>query len=645
MAKIHGITVLKEFKELYEIFESNEKGLELLSLTGISPDKIDIGKASKEFFEDDLANVSGDANSNITQIMDPTTYASHLMNGPMKLLGYHTLWYHCKNRYGLKRADELMMAIWDGRLYFHDAHGKKLQIPYCYAFSLQNMVIHGRPYGPSPNTPPKHRKSFISQVDKLIGDLSRQFAGAIAPSDFFLWYSHFCKKEGLDLNNKEDLQEILQDFQSLVCLFNEPSRSEGESPFVNIGIYDQQGLKNLFGHSFYPSGEKADLAYIMELQMHFCDWFKEQKDPKYNLPYRFPVVTLNATTEKKKFSDSMFLHWMAEVNSTGIFNIHFGDKSKLAMCCRYENDLEDMNMSSDSFGNGGVNIGSHRVVTINENRAALDAKMCNMDILEIVEERMQMCRELLTVHRKDILEKRIEKNPNYLKFFGSLKWFDMDTMFSTIGITAVNEMVETLGYDILDEDGWEVAYEVHAFMKEKIKEFRQEDGFVYNIEEIPGEQACVNMASKDRLIHGDKVKTNLYSNQYIPLTKDVTIAHRLELAGSLMKLVSGGGIVHINVGQYITPHASIELYRWAVACGVNHLAVCHRKGSCLGCGFSGNVGEETVDCPKCGDELTVTMNRVIGYNSYEANWNKTRRHQDARIRVFKNVEGENNAGK
>ena len=399
-----NMSLRPEFEELYDRFASSPEGLKLLKVEGISPDRLDAGALSYEFFDEKLSDVATDSNSNANQNMSPVEYRTFVVNNQMKLLGYHTLWYHTMKRYGLDFANHAISMIWSGALYFHDAHGVKIQMPYCYAFSLTSMVLEGRPYGPSPNTPPRHRRSFLSQMDKLISDLSKQFAGAVAPSDFFLWYAYFCKKEGLSPTNLEDMGEMVQDFQGMVCLLNEPSRAEGESPFTNFGCYDKIGLENLFGHIYYEDGSKPDLDYIMDIQRLFMSWFS-QGDPISGFPYRFPVVTVNLTTDDHdNFLDEDFARFTAMVDTRmGNFNIHFGDKAKLAMCCRYENDLSDMNMSPDSFGNGGVNIGSHRVITLNTARAAAIADGDQEQFYEIVDEYMETARKLLKVHRYDIL--------------------------------------------------------------------------------------------------------------------------------------------------------------------------------------------------------------------------------------------------
>lgn len=659
-----GMSLCNEFEALYNSYAKDSKKLQLLNIEGISPEHLDIGVQSLDFFEHKLSSISSDANSNYAENINPTVYRTHTTNGQMKLLGYHILWYYAKKRYGLEWANMAISKIWDGDFYFHDAHGLRIQMPYCWAFSLDKLVFEGRPYGSSPNTPPKNKKSFLSQVDKLISDLSKQFAGATAPSDFFLWYSWYLKnwvisqyginvwdeyiqKEDPESNIWYDViyKEIIQDMQGLVCLFNEPGRAEGEPPFTNMGIYDQTGLKNLFGHITFPDHSKPDFNFIMRIQKIFCEWFSHG-DPITGFPYRFPVVTINITTDKNNnIIHQDFGEWVASVDRImGNFNLHFGIESKLAMCCRYTNDLDDMNLTPDAFGNGGVNIGSHRVITPNFAKAALLSGGDMQKFIRSCDELIDITGKLLHIHRVDILQKRIDKTPKYLQFFGSLGWFSLRNMFSTIGLTGIYETCKFMGYDILDEDGTDFVSDFMTYLSDKVRILRQEYGCTFNIEEIPGEQACVTLINKDHItvdiqtvsddIWDTFINCKLYSNQYIPLINKADIVTRLELSGRFMNKISGGGIVHINSeAQIDTDNKMYELIKLIAKSGVPHCAICYRFGKCDE-HPAVIVGQNTTKCPICGKPISHTRARVIGYFSDEYNWHPVRQTFDAPYRYY-----------
>lgn len=654
-----SLSLVPEFEALYDGYKNDPLKRMMLNFEGIAPKHLDIGLQSHEFFEEKLAKITTDANSNYAENINPTVYRTHTSNGQMKLLGYHMLYYYAMCRYGKEWADKAISMIWDGWLYFHDAHGLRIQMPYCYAFSIDKLVFEGRPYGSSPTTPPKHKKSFLSQVDKLISDLSKQFAGATAPSDLFLWYSWYLKKHIEEIyggnfwqDYAQDIRdEIIQDMQGIVCLFNEPGRAEGEPPFTNISIYDEIGLQNLFGHITFPDHTKPDMEFIMFIQKTFCEWFSHG-DPITGFPYRFPVVTINITVNKNKdILSEEFAKWVAHVDrEMANFNIHYGTKSKIAMCCRYENDLDDMDLSPDSFGNGGVNIGSHRVITPNFARAALLSGTDMKKFIEKCDELIDVAGKLLHIHRVDILQKRIDKTPQYLQFFGKLGWFSLDTMFSTIGLTGVNEVCRFMGLDILSDEGTEFTMDFMGYINDKVKALREEYGCSFNIEEIPGEQACVTLLRKDKatltgmnlsdidIIPEDVMDEfrgcKLYSNQYIPLTEKADIVTRLDLSGRFMNIISGGGIVHVNSeGKIDSDGKMYELLKFAAKSGVPHLAICYRFGKCVD-HKAIVVGHNITKCPICGKDITHTRARVIGYFSDEMNWHPVRQEFDAPNRFY-----------
>jgi ribonucleoside-triphosphate reductase len=349
------------------------------------------------------------------------------------------------------------------------------------------------------------------------------------------------------------------------------------------------------------------------------------------------VVTHNITTNKNDdFVDDEFARWVAHVNRPmANFNLHFGQKSKLAMCCRYENDLSEMGVTPDSFGNGGVNIGSHRVITPNYARAARLANRNVEKFYAILDDYFDVASKLLIVHRYDILQRRIDKNPDYLRFFGRLGWFNLRTMFSTFGVVGIHEAVEFMGLDILDDDGTAFGMDLMGYISGKVKQYRTEYGVAFNAEEIPGEQACVSLLQKDKISVDPHIPYALYSNQYIPLTLPADIVTRLDISGRFMKKISGGGIVHGNTeAQVDTDGKMYELMKLAAKSGVPHLAVCYRFGKCAE--HRASIVGQGKECPICNKPLVQTRARVIGYFSDEYNWHPVRREYDAPNRYYSN---------
>ena len=605
----------QEFKTLYSEFQ--RKHPELLALEGISPDKLDIANMSKQYFTKRIADYSVDENANANEEMGPNNYQSEIIKGIVKLEGYYLLWKYSQERYGTTAANRLLRSIWNGNLYFHDAGGHGIQIPYCFAYSTTNLLLDGRPYGQLQSMPPKRADSFVAQVIETTMDLSQEFAGAISPSDFLVNYAWFAKAE--QLSDKQ----IVNDMQKLVHVLNNKFRTSGQSPFTNVSLFDRPNLQKVFGETLYPDGTSPDFDYVMKVQKLFGEWFAKG-DPVTGLPYRFPVVTVNLSVDgNRQVEDKDFLDWVAWTNiDRGCFNIYINEGHKIATCCRYSNDFSQIR--ADSFGNGGLNLGSHRVVTLNLPRIALEAHGNRSQFFVLLYKQLEDARCLLNVHREDILQRRIDVG--FLKFFKPLNWFTLDSLFSTFGIVGIYEACHFMDLPMETEDGVAFTEEVLAYIEDYAKQASLETGNPFNVEEIPAESTAPKLAKKDRLFFPEQ-EFELYSNQYIPLIADVGTMQRIHYTGKFMKYLSGGGILHLNIQEKLTePQQMRRLIELAISQGVEHFAINYGFGTCVN-GHTTVVGSGT-ECPICEGEITDWLTRIIGYFTKTSSWNDVRRNYD-----------------
>jgi len=610
-----NITFEDDFDELYNNFP-----VEFLRLEGIAPEQLDIGLQSKKYFAESPLSMSIDKNANAYNI-GPNNYTAEVMKPLFKLEGYYLLYRYAKRRFGEEKAKGLISAIWYGDVYFHDASGVGVQVPYCFAYSTSMLMVEGRPYGQLYSLPPKRADSFMSQVIETTMDFSQELMGAVGISDLFVNYAWYAKRE-----NKPDY-EIINDFQRFVHVMNNQFRVSGQSPFVNVSVFDREMLKRVWEDYVYPDGTKVDVEYVMHIQKLFIEWFCKG-DPATGLPYRFPVVTANFAVEDGKILDEEFLEFIAEHNrKLGCLNIHAGSTTKVASCCRLINDpIRMRQFQSDSFGNGGLNIGSHRVVTINLPRAAARANHDIKQFKQEIRKLMETARDLLLVHR-DIIKRRIEQG--FLKFF-DLGWMSLNMFFSTIGFTGFYEAMQILGVDPWKEV--DVMSEIVKMMDEVCIEFSRETGWAFNLEETPAETAAVTLAAKDKVYFGLNDWYDLYSNQFYPLHVDSTnVVKRIKLTGKLMDYVSGGSILHINIADRIDyPEQMKKLIQKTIECGVTHFAINYGFCRC-------REGHVTIGryekCPICGGEIADYMTRIVGYFVPVSKWNEVRQ-QEFHKRVF-----------
>ncbi|MDP4224887.1 MAG: anaerobic ribonucleoside-triphosphate reductase [Bacteroidota bacterium] len=626
------LTFEKEFDDLYDRFNSTEKGKKLLKIDGISEDKLDVGNMSHAYFTSRLADISVDMNANANEEFSANNYQAEVCKGILKLEGYYLLWRYSKKRFGLERANELLTSIWNGEVYFHDASGHGIQVPYCFAYSTTPIMTEGRPYGQLYSLPPRRSDSFVAQVIEATMDLSQDFVGAIAPGDFIVNLCYFLKGEGLDPDNDSDSHYILNQLQKFVHVMNNKFRVSGQSPFSNVSIFDRINLQKLFNEYRYPDGSEVDIEYVIKVEKIFARWFSKG-DPTTGLPYRFPVVTFNLSVDKdRKPIDTDMLDFLSEVNcEKAPFNIYANEGSKIAMCCRFINDQERMSYRSDSFGNGGMNIGSHRVVTLNLPRLAMDCTD-EIDFWHKLTYRLAIIRDLLLVHREEILRRRVKQG--FLKFFNPLGWFNLDMLFSTIGIHGLYEMCYFLGTPLESEQGEHLVENVLKRIEECAVQFSEETKHSFNTEEIPAEGTAVVFANKDKVVYGDNNQPfSLYSNQYIPLIAEVPEIKRIDTTGKFMNIVSGGGILHLNIKEKINDPAKMKkLILLMLRKGVEHGAINYGFGICSN-GHTSVIGNEKT-CPICGDPIEDYLTRVIGYFTKVSSWGQVRREYEYPKRKF-----------
>lgn len=608
----------KEFKDLY-----TKTDPEILKIEGISPDKLDINTMAKRYFCQRPADMSIDGNANVNEGKSYGNYISEVTKGWLKLQGYYDLYKILQESFGTEKANEIVSAIWNGDIYMHDSTA--IQVPYCWAYSTHFLIEKGNYWGQLHSLPPHRRRSFIDQVKEVTIETAQEVAGAVAIGDLFVNYAHFVKKENIDISNPYHRKDIENDFQSLLHTLNKKLRPSHQSPFTNLSIFDRPNLEFLFGDLRYPDGSKPDFDIIEEVQKIFCDWFCKG-DPVSGLPYRFPVVTLNLRTdENKNIIDKKAFEYFSKINlEYGCFNIYISSGNKIASCCRLINDIDLAGV--DSFGNGGVSLGSHRVVTINLPRLGKLATT-EEELFTLLDDQLEKSKEILITHRK-LLQKRIDQG--FLRFF-RYNIMHMSRLFSTFGINGIFECLEEFGKPITTTEGKKLAHQVLNRIREYSITCSKKYGHPFNVEQVPAESLAVKFAKKDA--HIFNMKYPIYSNQFIPLWVDYDVIDRIRLDGEFSKTLTGGGISHLNIGERLTSVEQMKkLIQYAVKSGCEHFAVNYNFCKCKNSHVT--VAGPSKVCPICSAPIIEQYTRVIGYFTPVSAWNggRIKEHEQ---RVFK----------
>ena len=236
----------------------------------------------------------------------------------------------------------------------------------------------------------------------------------------------------------------------------------------------------LFNDMCYPDGSKPNVELIYGIQKIFCEWFKHG-DPVSQFPYRFPIVTLNLRIdENRKIIDQEAFDYFSAINlEKAAFNIYISSGNKIASCCRLINDLDVA--GTDSFGNGGVSLGSHRVVTINLARIGCTSGSFGI-AMEHLDAELLRAKDILCAHR-ELLHDGIKRGFLHLFNHGVMH---MSRFFSTFGINGLYECLQELGTPITTTQGKLRAHEMLNHIKE----------FAYNVVD---KQATCSMLNRSQL--------------------------------------------------------------------------------------------------------------------------------------------------
>jgi len=299
--------------------------------------------------------------------------------------------------------------------------------------------------------------------------------------------------------------------------------------------------------------------------------------------------------------------------------------------CRLINDTEmyELGGTINSFGGSAISMGSHRVVTININRIALEAKTLD-DYYAILKERVRDTAKILKAH-KELINMTTKEG---IQMFIKMGWIAMSRMFSTFGILGIVEAKENLEKKFGNNGDY--IEETLKLMNKLVFEYSKKYGIYGNIEQIPGESMAVRFAEVDRLLFGDEaIPQKIYSNQFVPLWENSTIWERMAEDGKYNQLITGGGIVHVQVGEKTTSQQSKKIIKYAIKVGNEHFALNaiyteFQDGSFM-------LGKYKIN-PQSGSPAREYYTRVVGFFTPVGSWNKVRREWEFPQRKFNGVD-------
>jgi len=552
------------------------ENLDILGINQLNPFEFE-----EKYFNENIRDVSIDPNANIDG-KSPNNFYMEATKPYFKLMTFYKLWKVGKEMY----KDFDLQYLLNGYVYFHDA--TKGYVPYCVGASCLDIIQEGRPYGEPRSFPPKRSDSYVAMCTEFLMDLSQEFAGAVALTDFLPGLAWYTSKEVVSDKYIENR------LQSFVHVANNKFRVGGDSPFSNISVNSERVLREIFDTYIFPDGRKiTDFIYeVMRVQKIFLNFMYKGRPEVEGLPYKFPIVTANFKKEHLKDERELDTNWfkfVAKKNHKGYININ--TSPRFAMCCRLNIDMFKFN----SFGGGGLKLGSFRVININLPKIALNHKFGTK-----LKEVLKYAHKLLNIERV-ILKEKIEQG--FLKFF-NLKWYDLDNMFfGTLSFHGLPDAIYILTKKRIEDNENQLfaSYIIRMFLSEA----NLEKDYHINVEQAPSESATNTMALFNN--NGQEY----YSNQFVPLDQEIDLEDRIWVEGQLSNMMTGGSMCFINLDSEMDEEQSLKLHKYIYQNSmINQWCPNYGWTVCK----NGHLGSGELDkCLDCGSTDLLHYERVVGY--------------------------------
>jgi ribonucleoside-triphosphate reductase (formate) len=450
----------------------------------------------------------------------------------------------------------------DGSLHIHDLG---LLSVYCCGWDLMDLLVQGLGgvSGKVESGPPKHLRSAFGQIINFFYTLQGEAAGAQAFSNFDTLLAPFIKYDGLTY------KEVKQAMQEFVFNINIPTRVGFQTPFTNITM-DLQVPEMFKNTPVIIGGEPQEKTYgefqeeMNMLNQAFCEVMMKG-DYKGRI-FTFPIPTYNITKDFDWDNKELDLLWEMTAKYgvpyfSNFVNSDMSPEDARSMCCRLRLDNRELRKRGGGLFASNPMTGSIGVVTINLPKLAYEAKGDKGLYFKRLDELLIIARSSLETKRK-VLERFTDAGlypyaKNYLskvkERFGQY-WANH---FNTIGILGMNEAcLNMFKEDIAADAGKEFAVETLTYIRNKLAEFQEESGMLYNLEATPGEGTTYRFAKMDKKKYPDIItsgeKESYYTNStHLPVGYTNDIFEALEHQDALQTLYTGGTVLHGFLGERI----------------------------------------------------------------------------------------------
>ena len=533
--------------------------------------------------------------------------------------------------------DEIANAHRNADLHLHDL---SMLTGYCAGWSLKQLIqegLGGIP-GKITSSPASHLATLCNQMVNFLGIMQNEWAGAQAFSSFDTYLAPFVKADNLSYN------EVKKCIESFIFGVNTPSRWGTQAPFSNITL-DWTVPNDLAELPAIVGGKEMDFKYKdckKEMDMvnrAFIEIMIEGDANGRGFQYPIPTYSITRDFDWSETENNKLLFEMTAKYGTPYFsnyiNSDMAPSDVRSMCCRLRLDLRELRKKSGGFFGSGESTGSIGVVTINMPKIAYLAKD-EADFYRRLDKMMDIAARSLKVKRT-IITRLLEEGlyPYTKRYLGTF-----DNHFSTIGLVGMNETCLNANWirkDLTHEEAQKFTQDVLNHMRERLSDYQEEYGDLYNLEATPAESTSYRLAKHDKaqfpdIITANEGHTPYYTNSsHLPVGYTADIFEALDVQDDLQTLYTSGTVFHAFLGE--------KLPNWQAAASlVRKIAENYKlpyytlSPTYSVCKNHGYITGEIYECPECG-EKTEVYSRITGYYRPVQNWNdgKTQEFKDRKL--------------
>ena len=520
-------------------------------------------------------------------------------------------------------------------------HDLSMLTGYCAGWSLKQLIQEGLGGIPGKITsaPARHLSTLCNQMVNFLGIMQNEWAGAQAFSSFDTYLAPFVKVDNLSF------EQVKKCIESFVYGVNTPSRWGTQAPFSNITL-DWVVPPDLAEQYAIVGGKEMDFKYkdckaeMDIINKAFIQIMIEGDANGRGFQYPIPTYSITRDFDWSDTENNRLLFEMTSKYGTPYFSNYINSDMEpsdvRSMCCRLRLDLRELRKKSGGFFGSGESTGSVGVVTINMPRIAYLAAD-EEDFYRRLDRLMDIAARSLKIKRTEIT-KMLEEGlyPYTKRYLGSF-----DSHFSTIGLVGMNEAclnAKWIGENLTNEKASKFAKEVLNHMRNRLSDYQEMYGDLYNLEATPAESTSYRLAKHDVKQYPDIItaseadETPYYTNSsHLPVGYTEDIFTALDLQDELHTLYTSGTVFHAFLGEKLPDwQAAASLVRKIAE---NYTLPYYTLSPTYSiCKEHGYIAGEKYTCPVCG-EKTEVYSRITGYYRPVQNWNdgKSKEFKDRKV--------------